>query len=113
MSTTGQRAAAEIRKRAYPDKPGKELEALEISQDSYCKWKQGKVNPDACALGKMAAAGYDVHYILTGKNDGETARVVRCGSCGNREENARGGTVWCRRLGLYMPENGYCSYGRG
>lgn len=75
METIGQRAAKAIRHRAMYEHSGRdrvitlknELDRLNIPHDNYYDWKRGRSNPSAHYLGKMALAGYDVFWILTGK----------------------------------------------
>ena len=111
-TTVGQRVAEEIRVRAFPDSHREELTALGISYDCYSKWRSGKTNPDAYALGKLAGAGYDIAYLLTGEENGELVFPVRCGKCCRRDDKAADGTVYCQKLRRHMPKNGYCSYGQ-
>ena len=109
--TIGQRAAEEIRKRAFPKSHTKEVEDLGIAQDCYRKWRQGRTNPDSWAMAKMAEAGYDILHILTGKPSGEPAYPVLCRNCGRKNGKPEDGVIYCGKLKRHMPENGYCCYG--
>jgi hypothetical protein len=65
----GQRAAAEILDRAM-DKPVRSMmKAIGIRWQCWYEWNEG-VCPATFALQKLALAGYDVQYILTGKKRG-------------------------------------------
>ena len=44
-----------------------ELRRLTMKHSAYGNWKSWNSCPGAFALSKMAANGYDVMYILTGK----------------------------------------------
>ena len=69
MDTIGTRAYKEICKRAFAKSiaPYKQAEELDISSTMLTTWRRGKWNPSASILKKMALAGYDVIYILTGE----------------------------------------------
>lgn len=70
----GQRAAAEILDRAL-DKPVRSMmKAIGIRRQCWYEWNEG-VCPDTFALQKLALAGYDVQYILTGKRTAKEAVV--------------------------------------
>lgn len=45
----------------------KEMERLGIDRRLFCRWQNLECCPNAVNLAKMAACGYDVIYILTGK----------------------------------------------
>lgn len=65
----GKRAAEEIRRRAsredtyYVD----QYAALGLAQSTLASWECRGCAPRAVHLARMAEAGYDVIYILTGK----------------------------------------------
>lgn len=65
--TIGERAALAIKRRVKYGKVKPELDRLNITEASYSRWKRGKDNPQSFWLQKMALAGYDVHWILTGE----------------------------------------------
>jgi hypothetical protein len=44
-----------------------ELRRLKMGHSAYSNWKSWNACPGAFALSKMAANGYDVMYILTGR----------------------------------------------
>lgn len=41
-----------------------------VSRRAYTEWESGKTSPTAVHLAKLAAAGADVFYILTGQHGG-------------------------------------------
>lgn len=43
------------------------LNEIEVQRASLCFWTQKKHTPGGKTLRRMALAGYDVHYILTGE----------------------------------------------
>ena len=50
------------------DKPvSEQLRDMGLGKNLFYGWNEGICNPSAIALQKMALAGYDVMYILTGK----------------------------------------------
>ena len=63
----GERAARAIKSRARPGTVQTELERLNIPQDRFYKWKSGISDPSAYYLQQMVLAGYDIIFILTGK----------------------------------------------
>lgn len=68
--TIGERAVQEIRRHAgTPNVRNirKELAKLDIPDSSYRGWRNGETSPSAFYLAKMAIAGYDVLWILTGE----------------------------------------------
>lgn len=70
----GQRAAAEILDRAM-DKPVRSMmKAIGIRWQCWYEWNEG-VCPATFALQKLALAGFDVQYILTGKRTAKEAVV--------------------------------------
>lgn len=71
MKTIGERAAEAIRGRAVLNrtKLGEELDKLGVSRTVLHNWDKGIFDPTAYYLQQMAFAGYDVIYILTGKED--------------------------------------------
>lgn len=66
--TIGERAAREIKSRAPRGKLMEELKRLDVS-DTFYRWVRGEADPSAYYLQKLALAGYDVIYILTGKEN--------------------------------------------
>ena len=70
METIGERAYKEIKKRAKQNGVAisKEAETLGITSPRLSSWKDN-TNPCAYHLQQMALAGYDVIYILTGKEN--------------------------------------------
>lgn len=44
-----------------------ELRRLTMGRNAYSNWKSWNACPGSFALSKMAANGYDVMYILTGR----------------------------------------------
>lgn len=70
MATTiGECAVQAIKERARQTgrKPREEFLSLEITDAMWHNWKHGIHNPNVYFLKNMALAGYDVVYILTGK----------------------------------------------
>ena len=69
MDTIGTRAYKEISKRAFKKgiAPYKQAEEIKVSSTMLTTWHRGKLNPSGRVLQKMALAGYDVMYILTGE----------------------------------------------
>ena len=51
--------------------PKQECKALGLSKNMYYNWRDGICAPSARALRNMALRGYDVIYILTGKQSVE------------------------------------------
>lgn len=51
--------------------PKRECVALGLSKNMYYNWRDGVCAPSARALRHMALRGYDVLYILTGKQSVE------------------------------------------
>lgn len=44
-----------------------EADYVGIPLNSYYHWCQGRYEPSAMYLSKLADAGYDIYYILTGR----------------------------------------------
>ena len=68
--TIGKRAVREIIRHAGSPKPKDirmELGKLDIPYASYKDWKLEAANPGGYYLAKMALAGYDIYWILTGE----------------------------------------------
>lgn len=50
--------------------------------------------------------------LLRGEQTIDAVEVVRCKDC-RSNEHEQPGMVWCRDVvGSWMPENGFCSYGK-
>ena len=105
--TIGQRAAEQIKKTAKEQgiTISQEMQNLGGDRKNYYDWGKRDMNPTACFLEQMHYLDYDVIYILTGE------RSVRCKDCASKEPCDIKGKVWCKRMGRYMKENGYCSEG--
>lgn len=69
MASIGERACKAISERAMQSGTKKtyEYEKLGISRRVICGWKKDNVDPSAYFLQQMALHGYDVYWILTGK----------------------------------------------
>lgn len=67
MDNIGKRAALAILGRVGNHDLGMELDRLELTRQCLYQWEVGKHAPGGKMLRKMALAGYDVIYILTGK----------------------------------------------
>ena len=69
MDKIGIRAAHAIKTRARKNKSklGVELRELHMSHAVLHKWGKGETDPSAFFLARMALAGYDVLWILTGE----------------------------------------------
>ena len=72
METIGNRAAREITRRAFQNgiAPYKEAEKFGADSAKLSNWRS-KFDPSAYYLKRMALAGYDVIYILTGERNGK------------------------------------------
>ena len=72
MKNIGIRACKEIYKRMDFDH---DLDDIcfdrELSRASLYQWRRGATLPSTKVLRRMALAGYDVHYILTGERKNE------------------------------------------
>lgn len=68
MNNIGKRAAEAILKRIGSDSDyHKELDRLNLTRQSLNQWQNGKYTPSGKVLQRLAFAGYDVHWILTGE----------------------------------------------
>lgn len=69
LMTVGERAAHLIRVKATMKGIPicKELESIDANRKIYRDWDKCKWNPTSYFLQQMALAGYDVYWILTGK----------------------------------------------
>lgn len=67
--TIGERAARAIKSRAPYGTLKDELGRLNIALNTFYAWRNGAQDPSAYYLRRMALAGYDVIYILTGKEN--------------------------------------------
>jgi hypothetical protein len=65
----GERAARAIKARAPRGKLTDELKRLGINTWVFYDWKNDRSDPSAYNLQSLALAGYDVIYILTGKEN--------------------------------------------
>ena len=68
MDKIGKRAAEEILQRVGNHRSmEKELDRLQLTRQGLHQYETGKHIPSGKVLQRMALAGYDVHYILTGE----------------------------------------------
>ena len=68
MNEIGLRAAKEIYNRQDFDHGIDDLlDEIELTRTSLWQYKTGKYVPSGVVLHRMALAGYDVNYILTGE----------------------------------------------
>ena len=69
MLSCGQRAAKAIRERSEKNGTSIREECRKLNMETivHYRWERGDFNPSAYFLKQMALAGYDVIYILTGK----------------------------------------------
>ena len=67
MNKIGKRCAEAILQKVGEGSLEKELYRLELTRQSLHQWQKGKYTPHAKVLRRMALAGYDVIYILTGE----------------------------------------------
>ena len=69
--TIGERAARAIKSRANQNKTSivQECAALGVTRKIMFDWEKNGRNPSAYWLQQMALSGYDVIYILTGKEN--------------------------------------------
>jgi hypothetical protein len=68
MKEIGRRAAKEIYNRQDSDHGIDELlDEIDLTRTSLWQYKTGKYVPSGVMLRRMALAGYDVLYILTGE----------------------------------------------
>lgn len=67
MDKIGKRAAEAILKKIGSGSDyHKELDRLNLTRQSLHQWETGKHTPSAKVLRRMALAGYDLVWILTG-----------------------------------------------
>ena len=73
MKNIGKRAAKEIYNRIDQEHSLNDvLDEINLTRASLCYWQNNGHVPSGKTLRRMALAGYDVHYILTGvKNNGK------------------------------------------
>lgn len=72
MKEIGPRVAKEIRNRQDADHNLDDvLDEIDITRQSLHHYKKRKSIPSGAVLRKMALAGYDVHYLLTGERKDE------------------------------------------
>lgn len=69
MGEIGKRAAEAIRRTAKENETTIqfELDCIDVSREMLYSWERSKYEPTGKKLQGLALAGYDVHYILTGK----------------------------------------------
>lgn len=68
MKEIGLRAAKEIYNRQdFYHSIEDVLDEIELTRTSLCQYKNCKCSPSGVVLRRMALAGYDVNYILTGE----------------------------------------------
>ena len=67
--TGGQRVVRAIKERVHYGRVKDELDRLDIPQRTYNRWKEGDGNPQFYYLNRLALAGYDIFWILTGKRE--------------------------------------------
>jgi transcriptional regulator with XRE-family HTH domain len=69
MGEIGRRAAAEIRRTAHELNSTYifALNIIDVSAPMLWDWEHDKTEPSRNTLQRMAFAGYDIHYILTGE----------------------------------------------
>ena len=82
-----------------------------------------KLKEKAVALlfpSKMELSGYlpdPVQAVTVSEIEGMLYRdgieLVRCKECQYREDSEVRDRIWCRKLGRYMKEDGFCSFGEG
>ena len=65
--TIGKRAVKAIKANLRWGELTKTLKEIGIPRNTFESWMLGDVDPSAHYPKKMALAGYDVHWILTGK----------------------------------------------
>lgn len=83
--------------------------SIGISQPNLSHWKNANSEPRAYLLSLMVEAGLDVHWILTGQEDGKVD-VVRCKDCKHRSAwDALAGCYWCN--GERKAPEAFCSDG--
>lgn len=68
MKDIGTRAAKEIMNRVSSERSLTEvLEEIEMTRAHLCQWTNYHHTPGGKVLRRIALAGYDIHYILTGE----------------------------------------------
>lgn len=69
MGEIGRRAAAEIRRVAHENGTSyaDEMDFIQMHRSQLWQWEHDVADPVAKPLSRMALAGYDIHYILTGE----------------------------------------------
>lgn len=114
--TIGERAYKAISDRAAQKGVGivEYAKSIGISQPNLSHWKSTHSEPRAYSLCLMAEAGLDVHWILTGAEDGKVD-VVRCKDCRYYEVGVKyygGGTKdICRLFKRQELEDSFCAHG--
>lgn len=51
-------------------------DACAVSRKTLSVWEKGEQTPNAAVLSKMASAGIDVLYVVTGQRQGETEATL-------------------------------------
>jgi transcriptional regulator with XRE-family HTH domain len=71
MQNIGYRAVKAIKERSRQNGTtlSAELQKLSATRQNYNRWEEKGGNPNAFFLQQMAFAGYDVMWILTGKEN--------------------------------------------
>ena len=69
MDSIGERAVKAIKRHVKKGELGIELKNLDIPTCTFNSWMNGRNNPSAYYLKRMTLAGYDVIWILTGKEN--------------------------------------------
>ena len=117
--TIGERAYKAISDRADQKGVGivEYAKSIGISQPNLSNWKNNHSEPRAYLLSLMAEAGLDVHWILTGNEDGKVD-VVRCKECASYEARSNCQCGYCWHWDYETGESpnrvdgdDYCSYG--
>ena len=55
---------------------------------------------------------YRVAEVLEAMLEGESSELVSCCNCQSHEPCEVRNRVWCRKMGRYMKEDGFCSEGK-
>ncbi len=76
--------------------------------DNCVHYRHRRRNPcDSCV-----ATWHDGQRTSDPSNwDAKAPEIVRCKECQNHEPSNVRGRVWCKAMGRYMKEDGFCSLG--